>query len=142
MARFKILPTVDTNEYRSAICTSAVTDADIGKPMKLTASDTYDICSVDDNIDGFLAAIDSQTQGGHAFVSIMVKGLQSVQLAGGTAVGLFVQAAAPSTLNTAETGHLAKVKTHTAAAADAIKWRVVSGTGLDGDLTAVIESLN
>lgn len=138
---FKILPVVDENLYRSAIFASALTDADVGKPVKLVSTDTYDICGAGDGIDGFVASLDSITMGGKVFGSIMVDGVQAVQLKGAVAIGAVVAAAAPSALGTAETNKLAQVSVHTPVATDMVRWRLVSGTGLDGDLTAVVERL-
>ncbi len=138
---FKILPKVNENTYRSCLFTTAVTDADIGKPVKWAATDEYTICSDGDAIDGFIEALDSQIQGGKVFGTIQIAGTRCVKCSGAITMGNQVEAAAPSALNTAEAGKLALVSTHTPAAADHKKWRLISGTGLDTDATAVVSTL-
>ncbi len=165
MNSFKMLPRVDDNIYTTAKIASAVTDADVGKPMKLSAADTYDLCADGDPIDGFLNSVEPHTSGGAVIGTVQVGGRRCVQLSGGVTIGDLVEAAAPATLNTAETSKLGKVSTKAAVAADLTdaasgaliaasvnaalaelllvrkKWQLVSGTGLTGDLTAVVERL-
>lgn len=144
MATFRFLPRVDDNTYVSAKINEDVTDSDVGKPVKLSAADTYALCADGDGIDGFLQSIEPQTQDGKVFGTVQVAGRRCVQLAGAAAVGVIVEAGAPATLNTAETDFKGKVSAHTVAAVGDIldkNWRVISGTGLDLDATAIIESL-
>jgi len=141
MAHFKILPKVNENVYRSCLFSTAVTDADVGKPVKWAATDEYTICADGEVIDGFIHAVDPAPQGGKVFGTVQVWGSRCVQLDGAVTMGNQVEAAAPATLGTAETGYLGQVSTHTPAAADHKKWRLISGTGLDGDLTAVVSTL-
>lgn len=165
MNSFKMLPRVDDNIYVTAKITSAVTDADVGKPMKLSAADTYDLCADGDAIDGFLNSVEPHTSGGVTIGTVQVGGRRCVQLSGGVTIGNIVEAAAPAALNTAETSKLGKVSTKAVVNADITdaatgaqiaaavnaslaelllvrkKWQLVSGTGLTGDLTAVVERL-
>ena len=165
MNSFKMLPQVDDNTYVTAKMHVAVTDADVGKPVKLYAADTYTICSDGDDIDGFLNSVESHTSGGKVIATVQIAGRRCVQVddASNIALGALVEAAAPATLNTAETNKLGKVSGKAAIAADLAtdasgtliaasvnailadlitgrkRWRLISGTGLDEDTTAVVE---
>lgn len=167
MNSFRMLPRVDDNEYITAKMHVAVTDADVGKPVKFYAADTFTLCADGDNIDGFLHSVENHTSGGKKICTIQTKGRRCVQVddASNIALGVRVEAAAPAALNTAETNKLGKVSTKAAVIADigdaasgaqiaaAVnaalaelkaprrQWRLVSGTGLDDDTTAVVESI-
>jgi len=151
---FKIQPVAGATIVSAKLGTDTVanggglTDADIGKPVKLSAADTYSLCAAGDQIDGFLVGINPETQDGYTFGSVQIDGYVRVELSGAATVGSLVAAATPAAAGTAEANGLGKVQAHTLATADvaslaasifAINWRVVSGTGLDGDTTAVIE---
>ena len=146
MASFKISPVVDPSQVQSCLLGAdtvanggGLVDADIGKPVKLVATDRYAICADGDPIDGFLASIEPSTVGGYTFGTIRKGPFVKVELDGDSAIGTYVAAADPAANGTAEANGLPKVSVHTPAAADAAKWRVVSGTGLDTDTTAVVE---
>ena len=51
-----------------------LTDADIGKPVKLAAANTYALCADGDGIDGFLVSVDAFTQDGYAFGTVQIGG--------------------------------------------------------------------
>lgn len=166
MDKVKIGPTIDPglSDYITVkLGTDTVAnggnlnDNDIGKPVKLVAADRYGLCADGDQIEGFLIAVDPATSGGYAMGTVQCAGRKRVELDGNTAIGAFVAAAAPAAAKTAETNGLGKVSTYagvvgaTATAAevgvaptitvsvDTHRWRLVSGTGLDEDTTAVIE---
>jgi len=123
----------------SAKLTTGITDADIGKPVKLVAADTYGLCADGDVIEGFLLSIDAATQAGLPFGTVQIDGYKRVELDGDVAIGAAVEAAAPAAAGTAEANGLGKVSTHTVLATDMFIWRLVSGTGTGGDTTAIIE---
>lgn len=165
MNSFKMLPRIDDNTYITAKINSAVTDADVGKPVKLSAADMYDLCADGDAIDGFLNSVEPHTSGGKVIGTVQIGGRRCVQLSGNVAIGALVEAGGPAALNTAETNKLGKVSTKAAVIADITdaatgaqiaaavnaildvviasrkQWRLVSGTGLNGDTTAVVERL-
>jgi len=126
MAKFKMAETIGSVPI-SAKLTTGITDADIGKPVKLSAADTYTLCANGDVIEGFLIALDAVTQAGLPFGSIQVDGYKRVELDGNVAIGAAAEAAAPAAAGTAETNGLGKVSTHTVAATDMFVWRLVSG---------------
>lgn len=109
-----------------------LTDADVGKPVKLIATDRYGLCADGDNIDGFLMGVEAFTVDGYAFGTVQIGGRVKVRLDGAVTLGLVVEAAAPAAARTAETAGYGKVSVHTAAAADNKRWKLISGTGLDG----------
>lgn len=126
------------------------TDADVGKPVKLTAAGVYALCADGDNIDGFIDSISEFTQDGWSFGTVQLGGRRWVMLSGSAAVGTFVEAAAPSAAHTAETDNLGLVSIHAGLALgstdtvdEAIalitskKWRVISGAGTTGTVALV-----
>jgi len=115
-------------------------DNDIGKPVKLSAADTYNLCSDGDLIDGFLVAVEPYTADGWAIGSVQISGRKRVELdVTAISIGGAVEAAANAAANTAPTNGLGVVSEHTIAATDHKVWRLISGTATDGDTTAIIE---
>lgn len=109
----------------------AVTDLDLNKPVKLSATDTVTLCADGDNIYGFINSIEVGTEGGLVMVGVQIDGRRMVTLDGAAAVGTLVEAAANTAVGTALGANWGLVSVHTAAAADNKRWMVISGTGLD-----------
>jgi len=112
---------------------------DIGKPVKLTAADTYGLCSNGDQIDGFLYSVESYTADGYAVGTVQLSGRRRVELGGNSAVGTLVQSGTNAARTVAPTNGLGVVVEHTHVTATRKLWRVISGTGLSGDTTCIIE---
>lgn len=124
-----------------------LTDADIGKPLKLSAAGTYALCADGDQIDGFLVAIDPETVDGYAFGTVQIGGRVYAQLDGASTFGYMVEAAAPATVRTAEPSGYGQVSSSAAyagvggTAVDttaellpfvfAKRWRIISGAVTD-----------
>ncbi len=146
MGSFTITPVVDPSQVMSCLLgtdtvanSGGLVDADIGKPVKLVAKDRYALCEDGDPIEGFLDSVETYTLGGYAFGAIRKGPFIRVELDGAVTIGNYVAAAAPAAAGVAEANGLPKVSTHTVAATDAARYRLVSGTGLSGDKTAVVE---
>lgn len=139
MAKFKMSEVIDSDAWVSCKFASGITDKDIGKPVGLSAADTYDLCADGDLIEGFITGINPATQGGLPFGTVQTGGYKRVELDGAVSIGAAVAAADPEAAGTPEANGLGKVSTHTVLATDMFSWRLVSGTGLTGDLTAIIE---
>ena len=141
MAKFKMSEVIDSDAWVSCKFTSGITDADIGKPVKLSAADTYTLCTAADQIEGFIAGVNPATQAGLPFGTVQTGGYKRVELDGIVAIGGYVAAGTIAAAGTAEANGLGTVAAHTlTAVADALfKWRLVSGTGADEDITAIIE---
>ena len=126
-----------------------LTDADIGKPVKLAAANTYALCADGDGIDGFLVSVDAFTQDGYAFGTVQIGGRKWVRCDGAITFGYMVEAAAPAAAKTAETLGYGKVSVsgEYAAGVDTVaellpymqrkRWKVISGTGADTTLVLV-----
>ena len=125
-----------------------LTDADIGKPVKLAAANTYALCADGDGIDGFLVSVDAFTQDGYAFGTVQIGGRKWVRC-DGAIFGYMVEAAAPAAAKTAETLGYGKVSVSGvyAVAVDTVAellpymhrshWKVISGSGADTTLVLV-----
>lgn len=155
MASFKLVPLVDPSQVQSCLLGAdtvanggGLVDADIGKPVKLVATDRYAICADGDEIAGFVASIEPASVGGYTFGTIRKGPFVAVELDGAAAIGTLVEAAAPAANGTAEANGLPKVSVHVEDITSVTtlrdttfktNYRVVSGTGLTGDTTAVVE---
>lgn len=116
-----------------------LSDADVGKFLKLAGDSQYGLCAVGNEIEGFLnTAADVAKQDGFAIggvqrngrVAVMLDGLQATPGTGVIAVGDYVVAGTVVARGTSLGGALPKVCKATAAATGIVhKWRVVS---LDG----------
>lgn len=124
-----------------------LTDADIGKPLKLVAAGRYALCADGDGIDGWLQGVEAATQDGYAFGTVQIGGRIAAVCDGAITFGYLVEAAAPAAARTAETSYgKVSVSGIYAAGVDTVaelipyvnrkKWRVISGSG--GDTTTVI----
>ena len=124
-----------------------LTDADVGKPVKLVATDRYGLCSDGDGIDGWLVSVEPYTQDGYAFGTVQIGGRVKAVCDGAITFGYMVEAAAPAAARTAETSYgKVSVSGAYAAGVDTVaellpymhrkQWKVISGTG--GDTTTVV----
>lgn len=166
MAKFKMSALVGDGDVISAklgaSANAPLLDADIGKPVKLGAADTYVLCTDGDVIDGFLVGINPDTQAGYAFGSVQIGGFVACELDGNCAIGSLVECGTIAAVGTAEANGLPVVSIRAVvadiaddaagaliatavnalianAAAPDSGWQLVSGTGLDEDVTAVIK---
>lgn len=126
-----------------------LTDADIGKPVKLAAANTYALCADGDGIDGFLVSVNADTQDGYAFGTVQIGGRKWVRCDGAITFGYMVEAAAPAAAKTAETLGYGKVSVSGvyAVGVDTVaellpymhrkQWKVISGSGADTTLVLV-----
>ena len=129
-----------------------LSDADIGKIVKLVGDSRYNLVAVGDAIEGFIAAVETYTADGYSIGSVQVRdrkevtfdGLQGTPGTGVIAVGDYVVAGTPVAKGTALTAPV-KVCKATSQAAAPFMWRVVSlgtaGTGAVGTV-GVIERAN
>jgi hypothetical protein len=119
-----------------------LTDADVGKGVKLGATDRYILALDGDEIEGFLVSVESATIDGYTFGSIVKTGNKEITFQGaGIVIGSIVVFGTPIAKGTALTVPPA-VKLGAAIAASQAKpygwnpsthvWRVISGTGVAG----------
>lgn len=124
--------------------TNHLTDADVGKFVKLVGDSQYGLTAAGNGIEGIVATANEQDAdgfklGGLADVNrarVTFNGLQASAGTGSIAVGDFVVSGAPAALGTKLTGPPAVLKA-TDASASPFKWRVVaivSGAGAVGSL--------
>lgn len=98
-----------------------LTDADVGKPVKLTGDSTYGLCSDGDAVEGFVRSVEPFTVEGTSFGGVQISQFKTVTVYGAIAIGDYV---------VAETG--GRVKKAPTMGADATThpkhlWRYVSG---------------
>lgn len=112
---------------------------DLGKPVKLSTANNYVLCAQGDQIEGFVNSVNPETvNGGYSVGGIQTKG-RIIAKVGASQTGTltfreFAVAETPSALGTAESGGYPLVVQGTPAD---FKWRVIrilSGTGVAGDL--------
>lgn len=161
MAKFKILPNIDVSTYMSAKFSGALTDNDVGKPVKLAVgtTDTYTLCADGDIIDAFIVGLEPATADGLKFGTIHRGPLVRCEASGSMTIGDLVEAGAVAAAGTAETNGLPLVSTRAAVSANitntatgteiatavnallaaftkpAAGWRVVSGNTSNGSIT-------
>lgn len=131
-----------------------LSDNDIGKPVKLAANNNYVVCSAGDEIEGFFLAIEPSTvNDGFSFGSVQKNKRFVAKVDAATAatcsVGTYVVAGASSALGTKDAYPFVKsVAAQNLSATPPVlgpaglnhKWRVirvVSGTGVAGDLVLI-----
>jgi len=149
MTEFVFTPLV--NDPHADVITAALgvdannklNDNDVGKPVILAASNNFVLCADGDDIDGFLVSTEANTvNDGFALGSVQRNKRFVVQVeageAGTLAVGTFAVAGIPAVaINVKQTYPQVILK---AAAAGAALWRVIrviSGTGVAGDLILI-----
>jgi len=147
MARFVCKPTVGGNNIETFKIAAAITDVDIDKPVKLSATDKVALAGAGEEIYGFIVSVEPNLADGDKIVGVQVDGRKYVILSGAAAVGTLVEAAANEAAGTAKAGDYGIVSVHAvdttttvtlAATTFSKNWRVISGTGLDTS-TALIE---
>lgn len=123
-------------------------DNDIGKPVKLSAANTYALCSDGDQIDGFIVGIDPEPIDGWSFGSVQIGGRVYAQLEGSSTFGYVVEAGTTANGRTAEASGYGQVASSamyvtldaTATANEHIpfilakKWRIISGAVADDSI--------
>lgn len=145
MAKFKFgvtlnMSAVDTARLADSTSpsTNPLSDADVGKFVKMIGDSQYGMCAVGNEIEGVMTSVDTATSDGYATggvckngrVAVTLDGLQATPGTGAIAIGDFVVAGTVVARGTALGTAKPKVCKATAAGASLIhKWRVVS---LDG----------
>jgi hypothetical protein len=120
-----------------------LTDADIGKPLKLSAADVYTTCADGDHIDGWLVGVSDYTVDGWAFGTVQIGGRVYAQLEGSSTFGYLTIAATTAAARTVEPSGYGQVKSSgvyalttgnistTIPFINAKKWKIVSGAVTD-----------
>ncbi len=110
MANVQILPKVGENDRREWKIVGAITDGDVGKPVKLSAGDgQVTLCADGDGIYGFIDSVERGTDGGLIVVTVVEKGTVRATASGTVALGDILEAGA-----------------NTAAGTNIVKWGIVS----------------
>jgi len=118
MAKFVSQPNVGENLNVTYKITGAVTDLDLNKPVKLTATDQVVLCADGDPIYGFINSIERGTADGLVVVGVQIAGRRKVTTSGTVAIGEIVEAATNTAVGTALGQDWGIVSTKTAVAAD------------------------
>lgn len=137
MARFTAGVNVGENVYKTFKTHASTTDADIGKPVKLSATDEVALCADGDQVYGWIASVEPATADGKKIVSVLTDGRVWAILSGASAVGTIVEAAANTAVGVAKAGAFGLVSTHTKVTATVKCWMVISGTGADGSVCLI-----
>jgi len=138
MAKFTCGIETGGNVYQTFKTAAATTINDIGKPVKLSATDEVALCDDGDQIYGFIASVDeSQKADGKVLVSVMTAGRCYVLLSGASAVGTIVEAHTNTAAGTAKAGNYGLVSTHTLVAGTKKQWMIISGSGGDGAVALI-----
>lgn len=121
-------------------------EADIGKPVKLAASNNYVLCDLDDPIEGFVFSVAAETvNDGFSFGSVrrnkrIIAEIDSAQT-GAAPVGQTMVSGTPSALGTADVNPLVtKIDIIGTTIQVLDVWRVIriiSGTAIAGDLVLI-----
>jgi len=156
MAKFMFQELVDGARHISARLGSApdaagrISDAEVGKFVKLAGESRLDLCVAGDQIEGRISAFEPATLDGYSFGSVQVEGrfavtFDGVQATPGTgtiAIGDYVVCGTPAAKGTALTAPAKVCKATAAGNTLNFKWRVISlgaaGTGAVGT-TGLIE---
>jgi len=110
MPSVQILPKVGEADRREWKIVGAITDGDVGKPVKLSAGDGQVTLSADgEEIYGFIDSVERGTDGGLVVVTLVEKGSVRATASGSVALGDILEAGA-----------------NTAAGTDIVKWGIVS----------------
>ena len=137
----KSLPLVGMQENVPYKIVGAITDNDVGKAVKLSASDTVTLCADGDAIYGFINSVEVGTEDGLVVVSVCIRGRARVTLDGTVAIGAMIEAGVQAAAGTAKVGNWSNVAVHvldttttiTLAASTFVKnWILISGAGADG----------
>lgn len=134
MPSVQILPKVGEGERREWKIVGAVTDSDVGKPVKLSGAAEVTLCADGDAIYGFIDSVERGTDGGLVVVTIAEKGTVRVTASGVIALGAVVEAGANAAAGTAPTAW-GVVSTHIAVAGEK-NWMALEAA-TDGDTICV-----
>ena len=118
MARFVSQVNVGENLNVTYKITGAVTDDDVNKPVKLTATDQVVLCSNGDAIYGFINSVERATADGKVVVGVQIQGRRKCTTDGTVAIGAVIEAAANTAVGTALGQDWGIVSTKTAVAAN------------------------
>ncbi|WP_422451851.1 hypothetical protein [Endozoicomonas sp. ALC066] len=125
----------DTALMDAAGAKAHFTQDDLGKAVKLGADSSYQICTADDEIEGFVVAVEPFTvNSGHSFGSVQRnQRTHAVVSTDNPSVGDYVVAEAQAVLNTmntlevtGQTRHMPLVKVIADASEVVHKWRILS----------------
>lgn len=121
-----------------------ITDAEDLKPVKLVGDSRYDLCAVDNEIEGFVLAVEASTYDGFSLGTVRRTGRFWVRVEGTTlVVGDYVVAGTPTAKGTPVTAAApARVKKAPGAGATLVfPWRVISlgaaGTGVANSIVLI-----
>ena len=155
MAKFQMKELIGTEPITARLGAGSgsanyVTDVEIGKPVKLVGDSQYGLCAAGDQIEGYIAAVETYTADDFSIGSVQFEGrkrvtrdgLQSTPGTGTCAVGDYVVAGTAVAKGTALTVPM-KVCKATTQTGMYFAWRIVSleGTGAVGQI-AVIERVS
>ena len=155
MAKFQMKELIGTEPITARLgagsgSTNYVTDVEIGKPVKLVGDSQYGLCAAGDQIEGYIAAVETYTADDFSIGSVQFEGrkrvtldgLQSTPGTGTCAIGDYVVAGTAVAKGTALTVPM-KVCKATTQTGMYFAWRIVSleGTGAVGQI-AVIERVS
>ena len=155
MAKFQMKELIGTEPVTARLGAGSgsanyVTDVEIGKPVKLVGDSQYGLCAAGDQIECYIAAVETYTADDFSIGSVQFEGRKRVTLDGlqatpgtGTcAVGDYVVAGTAVAKGTALTVPM-KVCKATTQTGMYFAWRIVSleGTGAVGQI-AVIERVS
>ena len=155
MAKFQMKELIGTEPITARLGAGSgsanyVTDVEIGKPVKLVGDSQYGLCAAGDQIEGYIAAVETYTADDFSIGSVQFEGRKRVTLDGlqatpgtGTcAIGDYVVAGTAVAKGTALTVPM-KVCKATTQTGMYFAWRIVSleGTGAVGQI-AVIERVS
>ena len=155
MAKFQMKELIGTEPITARLGAGSgsanyVTDVEIGKPVKLVGDSQYGLCAAGDQIEGYIAAVETYTADDFSIGSVQfagrkrvtLDGLQATPGTGTCAVGDYVVAGTAVAKGTALTVPM-KVCKATTQTGMYFAWRIVSleGTGAVGQI-AVIERVS
>jgi len=127
----KSLPLVGMQTNVTYKIVGAITDNDVGKSVKMSATDKVELCADGDAIYGFINSVEVGTEDGAVVVSVCIKGRVRVTCDSTIAIGAMIEAGAQEAAGSVKAGNWANVATHTAAAGEK-NWMLISGAGTDG----------
>lgn len=118
MARFTSQVNVGENLNVTYKISASVTDNDVNKPVKLSATDKVELCNDGDAIYGFINSVERATADGLVVVGVQIAGRRHVTTSGTVAIGEVVEAATNPAVGVILTTDWGIVSTKTAVAAD------------------------
>lgn len=152
----KSLPLVGMQTNVAYKIVGAITDNDVGKAVKTSATDKVELCANGDTIYGFINSVEVGTEDGAVVVSVCIGGRVRVTLDGDIALNSIVESGAQEAAGAVKAGNWANVSIKSAVAADLAddasgaliaasvnalladalvakkNWTLISGAGTDG----------